>query len=311
MACSKYTLTNTGTTTVNFSYRRCDDSMWEFQVELLPNQTKNVWLIDGTYTIAPIFKTGILLVDNGVFPPIPPTPTPTSTPTGTPAPTPTPTNVARTQLSINCHSQTSFSGACDCEQSATLFVNGTTLANSTLAWSDQYGPNTGDSTGWYAEDGLVYYIDGDCGIGCITGATITALGPCGPTPTPTPTQTETPTPTLTPTQTETPTPTPTPTQTETPTPTPTLTLTPTASQTIFPYNLGQDVMSQSTACSNYPGGTTYYSSKLFENLTNGDLIYTDSGLTTPYSFDGFISNGGFGVYYNSNSGGVQSTPSSC
>ena len=48
MACSKYILTNTGSTLVNFSYRRCDDSLWDYQVELLPNQTKNIWVINGT-----------------------------------------------------------------------------------------------------------------------------------------------------------------------------------------------------------------------------------------------------------------------
>ena len=69
MACSKYTLTNTGTTTVNFNYRRCDDSMWEYQVELEPNQTKNIWLIDNTYSIAPSFKNHVNLVDDGAFPP--------------------------------------------------------------------------------------------------------------------------------------------------------------------------------------------------------------------------------------------------
>ena len=69
MACSKYTLTNTGSTTANFSYRRCDDSMWEYQVELNPSQTKNIWLIDGTYTIAELFKSAIALVNDGVFPP--------------------------------------------------------------------------------------------------------------------------------------------------------------------------------------------------------------------------------------------------
>ena len=43
MACSKYVLTNIGSSIVNFSYRRCDDSMWDYQVELEPNQTKNIW----------------------------------------------------------------------------------------------------------------------------------------------------------------------------------------------------------------------------------------------------------------------------
>mgnify|MGYP000035190764 FL=1 len=69
MACSKYTLTNTGSTQVNFNYRRCDDSMWEFQVELEPNQTKNIWLIDDTYSIAPLFTPNVILINNGVFPP--------------------------------------------------------------------------------------------------------------------------------------------------------------------------------------------------------------------------------------------------
>ena len=70
MACSKYILTNTGSTITNFSYRRCDDSMWDYQVELLTNQTKTIWVIDGTYTVAPAFKSGISLVNEGAFPPI-------------------------------------------------------------------------------------------------------------------------------------------------------------------------------------------------------------------------------------------------
>jgi hypothetical protein len=96
MACSKYTLTNTGSTIVNFSYRRCDDSLWDYQVELSPNQTKNIWVIDGTYTVAPSFKSVLSLIDNGPFPPIAATNTPTPsnspTPTNTPTPSVTATN---------------------------------------------------------------------------------------------------------------------------------------------------------------------------------------------------------------------------
>jgi hypothetical protein len=96
MACSKYTLTNTGSTIVNFNYRRCDDSLWEYQVELSQNQTKNIWLIDNTYSISPVYVNSVLQINQGVFPPIPPTPTPSNTPTNTPTntgtPTPTPTN---------------------------------------------------------------------------------------------------------------------------------------------------------------------------------------------------------------------------
>lgn len=69
MACSKYTLTNTGSTSVNFSYQRCDDALWDYQIELTPNQVKNIWVIDGTYTVAPTFKTLISLINDGVFPP--------------------------------------------------------------------------------------------------------------------------------------------------------------------------------------------------------------------------------------------------
>jgi hypothetical protein len=70
MACSKYTLTNTGSTIVNFNYRRCDDTMWEYQVELTQNQTKNIWLIDNSYSIAPLFEPSVVLVNDGVFPPV-------------------------------------------------------------------------------------------------------------------------------------------------------------------------------------------------------------------------------------------------
>ena len=94
MACSKYTLTNTGSTSVNFSYQRCDDALWEYQVELAPNQTKNIWVINGTYTVAPAFRNVIYLVNQGVFPPIAVTPTPTQTPSATPTNTPTPSVTA-------------------------------------------------------------------------------------------------------------------------------------------------------------------------------------------------------------------------
>jgi len=94
MACSKYTLTNTGSTTVNFSYQRCDDALWDYQVELTPNQRKNIWVINGTYTIAPSFKNVISLVNQGVFPPVAITPTPTQTPSATPTNTPTPSVTA-------------------------------------------------------------------------------------------------------------------------------------------------------------------------------------------------------------------------
>jgi len=87
MACSKYIISNTGSTTMNFSYQRCDDFMWEYQVELVPNQTKNLWVNNGSLIIPESYLSSISLLNEGVFPP---TPTPSSTSSITPTPTPTP-----------------------------------------------------------------------------------------------------------------------------------------------------------------------------------------------------------------------------
>lgn len=98
MSCKKYTLTNSGTTVVNFNYKKCEDNLWVYQVDLFPNQTKNIWFVDGTFELPQYFQPIVTVVDDGVFPPPPPvTPTPTpsfgatSTPTPTPEATPTPT----------------------------------------------------------------------------------------------------------------------------------------------------------------------------------------------------------------------------
>jgi hypothetical protein len=101
---------------------------------------------------------------------------------------------------------------CDCLGTATLFVNGSDLSNSTLAWADEFGVNTGDPVGYYTQNNIIYQVAAGCGIGCITGSAISVYGNC-PTITPTPTTTPTPTPTSV-------TPTPTPTQTITPSSTP-------------------------------------------------------------------------------------------
>jgi hypothetical protein len=65
--------------------------MWEYQVNLDPSETKNIWVINGSYSIAQLFQSNISLVNNGTFP-FEPTPTPSVTPTNTPTPSVTPTN---------------------------------------------------------------------------------------------------------------------------------------------------------------------------------------------------------------------------
>jgi len=423
MACSKYTLTNTGSSIANFSYRRCDDNMWEYQVPLDPSETKNIWLINGSYGTA--FSNVILLVNQGAFPPLnataTPTPTPTVTPTNTPTPsvtatqtptqtqtptntqtqtptetstptptsseTPTPTVTTTTTLTATqtptltqtptqtstpfnysfalgsgdtqnaacaasttslyttrsqgpsievgdelytnatttipapngyysdgtnwyrvtgglgevsfkddngclnlvtptptitstvtntptpsvtatitatpsvtpsatpiaryiqsnvCFNLSNADSACGCVGRTTIYSNNVQFSASTLFWSGATGVNTGNPTGFYALDNIVYFVNNDCGIGCSTGSTLGYSSFCNATPTPTPTQTNTPTVTHTPTttttliatQTNTPTITQTPTNTPTPSitasQTPTLTNTPTVTQSGTP-----------------------------------------------------------------------------
>jgi hypothetical protein len=191
MACSKYTLTNTGTTLVNFNYRRCDDSMWEYQVELEPNQTKNIWLLNGTYSTA--FQTGIALTNFGPFPAATPTPTPTVTQT----PTPTETDTA-SRTSFDCyHDENSLDAVCYTTSMATLFATDPVFTNNTFFYGCSNGPCPGvDLHGFYLYSGDVVELDS-------TGNVISSTG-CSATPTPTPTPSVTPT--HTPTATHTPTP---------------------------------------------------------------------------------------------------------
>ncbi len=173
MACSKYTLTNTGSTIINFNYRRCDDSMWEYQVELYPNQTKNIWLINNTYSIAQLYQSSVVLVNEGVFPPVYPTPTPTLTPSATPTNTPTPSVTAS-----NTPTPTTT-------QTPTTTTTLTASQTPTLT-STQTPTNTGTAA---------------------VTPTPTNTGTAAETPTPTPSVTATNTPTASPGSTPTPTPT--------------------------------------------------------------------------------------------------------
>jgi hypothetical protein len=169
MACSKYTLTNTGSTLVNFNYRRCDDSLWQYQVELNPNQTKNIWLLDNTYSIAPSFRPYVVLVNQGAFPPVTAsnTPTPTNTPTSTN--TPTPSNTA-TNTPTPTQTQTQTQTPTNTETPTNTPTSTQTPTQTQTQTQTQTPTNTET-----------------------------------PTNTPTPTNTETPTNTPTPTQTQTPT----------------------------------------------------------------------------------------------------------
>jgi hypothetical protein len=195
--------------------------------------------------------------------------TPTNTPTNTQTPTtsvtptltntPTPTNIVRTVLGGICHDEGDPNGACDCSQTATLYVNGTNMADSTLAWADQFGVNTGDPQGYYVQSGIIYLVSTNCGIGCGSGSTISVYGTC-PTPTPT----------ITPTNT--------PTNTETPTPTPTNTITPSPVPSIV--TLGLIMQLDANSSVSYPGtGTTIYDlTGTYDHTINFTPFTTLSGI---------------------------------
>ena len=229
MACSKYIVTNTGSTITNFNYRRCDDSMWEYQVELLPAETKNIWLINGTYSTA--FNHSIELVNTGAFPPLnataTPTPTPTTTPTTTPTPSVTPTQTGTAAVTPT-PTQTQTGTAAVTPTPTPTAINyqfilgyGTTPNDACSATETAYyGTRSGGPTievteilysnisasfpainGYYSDGTILYLVSG--GVGEVTGKWITGCATLvTPTPTITQTASATPTPTVTPSTTE-------------------------------------------------------------------------------------------------------------
>ena len=314
MACSKYTLTNTGSTTVNFNYQRCDDTLWQYQIELLPGQTKNIWLVNGTYSSAQLFQQSIVLVDDGVFPPLQITPTPSVTPTATPTPTvtstvtPTPTvtstvtptvtptttvtpSITPTMTVTPTNSRVSFavtSGttaeiACQGINPTTIWGEDPAFDANTQFYNSATGPVSIDMTGYYSDGTDVVQVDS-------TGTTVGFFTICN-TPTPTPTNTPTPTITSTVTPTASVTPTVTPTTSVTPTITPTSTITPTPSIAYYTYILGTGTTTND-ACNNF----NIAPQTLFGTLAGGigpnigETLYLDSSLTTPAT-NAFYSNG--------------------
>jgi hypothetical protein len=89
MACVKGVLTNTTNKIIVINYQECENLVWEYGVEIQPNETINVWSIKGT-----IYGPNLnqLSQSFSVFPPVALSPTPTPSQTASPTPTPTLTN---------------------------------------------------------------------------------------------------------------------------------------------------------------------------------------------------------------------------
>jgi len=274
MACKKYTITNTGSTsTIYFEYRRCGDGYQTDQVPLNYNQTKNIWFLDGTFEIDQNSALLCSIVDDGAFPVSPsntPTQTPTPsvtvglTPTATQTPTQTPTNT-QTQTPTNTNTQT---------QTPTNTNTPTDNVTDTPTPTPTQTPTP----------------------------SVTATGTLTPTPsvtatvtqtltnTQTPSVTPTDTPQVSPTSTNTPTPTTTPTntatQTQTQTQTPTLTSTPTETPGAFLYqgsNLPFSQISAADVCTTTNTIATMY---LYNKAPYSDYVFSGASLsaTLPSGF---------------------------
>ena len=154
---------------------------------------------------------------------------------------------------------------------ANVYTDGVDMASSTIMFSDANGPNTGNPVGYYAQNGILYQVADNCGIGCTTGATISVVGPCNVTPTPTPTNTETPTPT--------------PTNTETPTVTPSITPSPTSP--LLAFNVFSGTTSNE-ACENGGAVTIYAFNPIFDENVE---FFTTSTADVEYNMAAFYSDG--------------------
>jgi hypothetical protein len=251
--------------------------MWEYQVELKQNQTKNIWLIDGTYSIAQLFESSVVLVNDGVFPPVFVTPTPTSTANVTPTQTPTqtttpsitPTNTGTPNVTTTSTETQTPTPTPTNTGTAAVTPTATTTGTPTNTPTNSGTPNVTPSptatigaTPTSTETQTPTPTPTNTGTAAVTPTatntetpTMTGTPNVTPTPTstigvsPTATETQTPTPTVTPTNTET----PTPTVTETPTNTPSASETPTP--TVTPSNTATPTVTQTPTVTETPTNT--------------------------------------------------------
>ena len=196
-----------------------------------------------------------------------PTPTPTVTATVTPTITPTTTQTptpTQARFEFVSSSGASAYDACHVGSSVSIWGDVSNFDQNAQFYDSATGPVTTDMAGFYSYNGVVTEVDSD-------GAQLGAFSLCA-SPTPTPTVT--------------------PTASITPTVTPTLTPTPTQTIGYYTYSLGYDAASSATACSDFGSSPSNYYAPLVggPGPNIGEILYTDSDLTTPAS-NGYYSNG--------------------
>ena len=66
MNCVQYNLFNTGSTIASFSYQDCN-AFWNYNVEIESNQSKNIWLLDGTFLISNFFRDSVNVEQSSTY----------------------------------------------------------------------------------------------------------------------------------------------------------------------------------------------------------------------------------------------------
>jgi surface protein len=224
--------------------------MWQYQVELLPGEVKNIWFINNTFIIPQSFAQFVVIDNQGSFPPIGPTPTPTPTPTSTNAPIPA--TITLEGFYFEGSVGAGYQAIANQILTDDVTINFTnvlgTIIGPPLVINSSVEILSGQTSG-YTQVFVDYDYTNLTQVSSFTEVTFDMTGSTqydftgettgstfNVTPTPTNTRTQTPTPTPTPTNTRTQTPTVTPTNTRTQTPTVTPTNTRTQTPTVTPTN---------------------------------------------------------------------------
>jgi len=137
MSCSKYTLTNNGSSLAKFSYRRCSDNMDFFNIGIDQGSFKNIWFVDGTFS-----KDGDIEIVNSISP----FPSPTAC-----------QRIPAIEILFSSDTMNDFykSSNPGNEMDFDIYLNNST--NCTIEWGDG---NTDTYTGTYMNPTHTYLSDG-------------------------------------------------------------------------------------------------------------------------------------------------------
>lgn len=59
MECYRYSISNLGSEIISFNYQKCNNYQWEYNVELLPNESKNIWALEGSFNMSKFYDSSV------------------------------------------------------------------------------------------------------------------------------------------------------------------------------------------------------------------------------------------------------------